>query len=104
MERDLVGPGQGEDLNVQSPSWKAEFLALKEQEPPDSWDMEFSDPPESSKTELQKPWKETSGFIPKTTVTVESAAAVEAKPVTFYCPFALEMWFVVEMASGCLIK
>ncbi|XP_060763895.1 caprin-2 [Neoarius graeffei] len=79
MERDLVGPGQGEDLNVQS-SWKAEFLALKEQEPPDSWDMEFSDPPESSKTELQKPWKETSGFIPKTTVTVESAAAVETKP------------------------
>ncbi|XP_026774491.3 caprin-2 isoform X3 [Pangasianodon hypophthalmus] len=76
-ERDLPGPGQGEEVNVQAPNWKAEFLALKEQEPPDSWDIEFSDPPASSKMGLQKPWKGAAGFIPKTTVTMK--AAVETK-------------------------
>lgn len=89
-------PGQGVGLNVRLPNWKAEFLALKEQEPPDSWDMEFSDPPESSKLGLQKPWKEASGFIPKTMVTVKSAVETKQVPLCF---FALEMCFIVEMAN-----
>lgn len=75
MERDLTG----EEMKVQSPTWKSEFLAMKEQEPPDSWDMEFSDPPASSKTVLQKPWKGT-GF-PKSVVTVKSAAEGKQVPL-----------------------
>ncbi|XP_058263336.1 caprin-2 isoform X1 [Hemibagrus wyckioides] len=74
-ERDLTG----EEMKVQSPTWKSEFLAMKEQEPPDSWDMEFSDPPASSKTVLQKPWKGATGFIPKSVVTVRSAAESKQK-------------------------
>ncbi|XP_073693866.1 caprin-2 [Garra rufa] len=47
-------------------SWKEEFLAMKEREPPDSWEMEFSDPPLSSQSQIQKPWKGAAGLIPKT--------------------------------------
>ncbi|XP_052410514.1 caprin-2 isoform X3 [Carassius gibelio] len=47
-------------------SWKEELLALKEREPPDSWEMEFSDPPASSQSPIQKPWKGAAGLIPKT--------------------------------------
>ncbi|KAF4080977.1 hypothetical protein AMELA_G00155480 [Ameiurus melas] len=78
-ERDLARPGQGVETKVQSPNWKADFLALKEQEPPDSWDMEFSDPPASSKMTLPKPWKGAAGFIPKTMVTVKSAVETKQK-------------------------
>ncbi|XP_051976961.1 caprin-2-like [Xyrauchen texanus] len=44
-------------------NWKDEFLAMKEREPPDSWEIEFSDPPVSP---IQKPWKGVAGLIPKT--------------------------------------
>uniref|UniRef100_A0A671MP16 Caprin family member 2 n=1 Tax=Sinocyclocheilus anshuiensis TaxID=1608454 RepID=A0A671MP16_9TELE len=47
-------------------SWKEEFLAMKEREPPESWEMEFSDPPASSQSPIQKPWKGAAGLIPKT--------------------------------------
>ncbi|XP_017341550.1 caprin-2 isoform X3 [Ictalurus punctatus] len=77
--RDLAGPGQGAETKGQSPNWKADFLALKEQEPPDSWDMEFSDPPASSKMTLPKPWKGAAGFIPKTMVTMKSAVETKQK-------------------------
>ncbi|KAI5100226.1 caprin-2 [Silurus meridionalis] len=76
-ERDPTPPGQGVNLNVEPPTWKGEFLALKEQEPPDSWDMELTDPPASSKMVLQKPWKGAAGFIPKSMVTLKPA--VETK-------------------------
>lgn len=72
---------EGEQLTVQAPTWKAEFLALKEQEPPDSWDTESSDPPPSSKMGLQ-PWKGAAGFVPKTVVTVKPP--VESKQVAIY--------------------
>ncbi|KAF5901642.1 caprin-2-like isoform X2 [Clarias magur] len=78
-EGDLTGPRQGDDMKVQSPNWKVEFLAHKEQEPPDSWDMEVSDPPVSSKTGLQKPWKGAAGFIPKTMVTMKSDVETKQK-------------------------
>ncbi|KAK3526378.1 hypothetical protein QTP70_025407 [Hemibagrus guttatus] len=72
----------GEEMKVQSTTWKSEFLAMKEQEPPDSWDMEFSDPPASSKSVLQKPWKGTTGFIPKSVDTMKSAAESKQKRQT----------------------
>ncbi|XP_077090549.1 caprin-2 isoform X3 [Siphateles boraxobius] len=55
------------DEKALSRSWKDEFLAMKEREPPDSWEMELSDPPVSSQSPIQKPWKGAAGLIPKTT-------------------------------------
>ncbi|XP_028810413.1 caprin-2 isoform X2 [Denticeps clupeoides] len=55
----------------QDENWKAEFLALKEQEPPDSWDAESIDGPASPKVELQKPEKGAAGFIAKVTLPVK---------------------------------
>ncbi|KAI2665406.1 Caprin-2 [Labeo rohita] len=55
-----------QDENASPRSWKEEFLAMKEREPPDSWEMEFSDPPVSSQSPIQKPWKGAAGLIPKT--------------------------------------
>ncbi|KTF87245.1 hypothetical protein cypCar_00019565 [Cyprinus carpio] len=52
-------------------SWKEEFLAMKEREPPDSWEMEFSDHPASSQSPIQKPWKGAAGLIPKTADTAK---------------------------------
>uniref|UniRef100_A0A672PJN1 Caprin-2-like n=1 Tax=Sinocyclocheilus grahami TaxID=75366 RepID=A0A672PJN1_SINGR len=55
-----------QDEKASPRSWKEEFLAMKEREPPDSWEMEFSDPPASSQSPIQKPWKGAAGLIPKT--------------------------------------
>ncbi|KAG9280685.1 caprin-2-like isoform X1 [Astyanax mexicanus] len=72
----LTGNSRGEERDVTPPpNWRAEFLALKEQEPPDSWDMELSDAPRPSQTVLQKPWKGAAGFIPKTPVIMKNPAA-----------------------------
>ncbi|XP_076153614.1 caprin-2 [Alosa pseudoharengus] len=63
----LAGLSDG-SLDKTSPSlnWKEDFLARKEQEPPDSWEMEFNDVPPSSKTTaLQKPSRGAAGFILK---------------------------------------
>lgn len=79
-------------MNVQSPNWKVEFLAHKEQEPPDSWDMEVSDSPASSKVGLQKPWKGAAGFIPKAMVNMKPG--VETKQV------ALDVYFTLVGPSG----
>lgn len=75
LEADLTGNSPEEEEDIPPPKWKAEFLALKEQEPPDSWDMGFSDAPMSSQTVLQKPWKGAAGFIPKTPVILKRPAA-----------------------------
>uniref|UniRef100_A0A8B9KZT2 Caprin-2-like n=1 Tax=Astyanax mexicanus TaxID=7994 RepID=A0A8B9KZT2_ASTMX len=72
----LTGNSRGEERDVTPPpNWRAEFLALKEQEPPDSWDMELSDAQRPSQTVLQKPWKGAAGFIPKTPVIMKNPAA-----------------------------
>ncbi|XP_042577934.1 caprin-2 isoform X2 [Cyprinus carpio] len=55
-----------QDQKASPSGWKEEFLAMKEREPPDSWEMEFSEPPASSQSPLQKPWKGAAGLIPKT--------------------------------------
>ncbi|KAM6984716.1 caprin-2 [Aplochiton taeniatus] len=59
----------GRSQNNQAPSsqdWKAEFQAMKEQEPPDSWDIEFSEKPVT-----MRPWKGAAVLIPKLPVTVK---------------------------------
>lgn len=39
---------------------------MKEREPPDSWEMEFSDALVPPQPAVQKPWKGAAGLIPKT--------------------------------------
>ncbi|XP_069048973.1 caprin-2 isoform X2 [Lepisosteus oculatus] len=46
------------------PSWKAEFLALKQQEPPDSWDMEYTEKPASPPQSALKPWRAAPAPVP----------------------------------------
>ncbi|KAG5267255.1 hypothetical protein AALO_G00219700 [Alosa alosa] len=100
-------------LDKTSPSlnWKEDFLARKEQEPPDSWEMEFNDVPPSSKTTaLQKPSRGAAGFIlkdqssvkkpnnepkpkaqrrPKAGQDVKSASRTEARVEVFNSPSPL---------------
>ncbi|KAM4523584.1 caprin-2 isoform 2-T2 [Fundulus diaphanus] len=46
-------------------NWKEDFQAVREQEPPDSWDAEFPDGPSSPQTAVNKPWKGAATLIPK---------------------------------------
>lgn len=39
---------------------------MKEREPPDSWEMEFSEALVAPQPTVQKPWKGAAGLIPKT--------------------------------------
>nr|XP_029486165.1 caprin-2-like isoform X5 [Oncorhynchus nerka] len=50
-----------------TPNWKAEFQAMKEQEPPDSWDMES----DSTQPVIQNPWRGAAVFISKVPVTTK---------------------------------
>ncbi|XP_072233942.1 caprin-2 isoform X2 [Leuresthes tenuis] len=53
--------------DMETPStqnWKEDFQALREREPPDSWDVEFPDEPLSAQT-VPKPWRGAATFIPK---------------------------------------
>ncbi|KAM4569206.1 caprin-2 isoform 2-T3 [Odontesthes bonariensis] len=53
--------------DMETPStqnWKEDFQALREREPPDSWDVELSDEPLSAQT-VHKPWRGAAAFIPK---------------------------------------
>ncbi|KAM9403253.1 caprin-2-like isoform 6-T6 [Salvelinus alpinus] len=52
-------------------NWKAEFQAMKEQEPPDSWDMES----DSTQPVIQKPWRGAAVFISKVPVTTKKQNA-----------------------------
>ncbi|TRY92308.1 hypothetical protein DNTS_028662 [Danionella cerebrum] len=45
---------------------KEDFLAMKEREPPDSWETEFADPPVFSQSPIQKPFKGAVGLMAKT--------------------------------------
>ncbi|XP_076862923.1 caprin-2 isoform X2 [Brachyhypopomus gauderio] len=72
-EVDLPGHDK-EDHKLPPANWRAEFLALKEREPPDSWDMEFSET-SASKSAGHKPWKGAAGFIPKTPTAVKRPVA-----------------------------
>ncbi|XP_056132056.1 caprin-2 isoform X2 [Lampris incognitus] len=62
-------------------NWKADFQAMKEREPPDSWEMELADGLDSSKTPVHKPWRGVAAFIPKlpTTAKKQSAKTKQSK-------------------------
>ncbi|KAM9705373.1 caprin-2 isoform 1-T2 [Menidia menidia] len=46
-------------------NWKEDFQAMKEREPPDSWEVEFPDDPSSVRTIVNKSWRGAATFIPK---------------------------------------
>ena len=56
-------------------NWKEDFQAMREQEPPDCWDMEFSDRPPSPHAVVHKPWRGAATFIPKVPVTTKKQSA-----------------------------
>ncbi|XP_031438553.1 caprin-2 isoform X2 [Clupea harengus] len=71
---------QNLDKNPPSHNWKEEFLALKEQEPPDSWDMELNEGPPSSKAGLpSKPSRAAAGFVLKDQKSIKKPN-IEPKP------------------------
>ncbi|KAK9525376.1 hypothetical protein VZT92_016090 [Zoarces viviparus] len=59
-------PSDTETLPTQN--WKADFQRTREQEPPDCWDVEFSDQPGSPQATVHKPWRGAATFIPKVPV------------------------------------
>eukprot|EP00064_Thunnus_orientalis_P019812 superscaffoldBa00005133_g19942 len=56
-------------------NWKEDFQAMREQEPPDSWDMELPDGPTSPPAAVHKPWRGAATFIPKVPVTTKKQSA-----------------------------
>ncbi|XP_028254107.1 caprin-2 isoform X2 [Parambassis ranga] len=46
-------------------NWKEDIQAMRDREPPDCWDMEFTDSPSCPKTTVHKPWRGAATFIPK---------------------------------------
>ncbi|XP_026217172.1 caprin-2 isoform X2 [Anabas testudineus] len=53
---------------VSKENWKGDFMAKREQEPPDCWDMESPDGPASPQTAVHKPWRGAATLIPKVLV------------------------------------
>ncbi|XP_032414388.1 caprin-2 isoform X1 [Xiphophorus hellerii] len=66
-----------ETLNSQN--WKEDFQAVREQEPPDSWDSEFPDGPLSPQIAVNKPWKGAATFIPKVVQVPSKKHSTESK-------------------------
>ncbi|XP_034382063.1 caprin-2 isoform X2 [Cyclopterus lumpus] len=58
---------QSETETAPTENWKADFQT-REREPPDYWDMEFSDGPGSLQAAVHKPWRGADTFMPKVTV------------------------------------
>ncbi|XP_026182620.1 caprin-2 isoform X2 [Mastacembelus armatus] len=56
---------------VSKENWKEDFQAMREQEPPDCWDMEFSERPTSPQAIVHKPWSGAAAFIPKIPATTK---------------------------------
>ncbi|XP_029902219.1 caprin-2 isoform X2 [Myripristis murdjan] len=56
-------------------NWKEDFQAVKEREPPDYWDMEFTDGPSSPQPGVHKPWRGAAAFIPKVPVASKKLSA-----------------------------
>lgn len=53
---------------------------MREQEPPDCWDMEFSERAASPKAAVHKPWRGAAAFIPKVSVSTKKQPS-ESKQV-----------------------
>ncbi|XP_008399475.1 caprin-2 isoform X4 [Poecilia reticulata] len=68
------------DLEIlNSQNWKEDFQAVREQEPPDSWDSEFPDGPLSPQIAVNKPWKGAATFIPKVVQVSSKKRSTESK-------------------------
>ncbi|XP_014914003.1 caprin-2 isoform X1 [Poecilia latipinna] len=68
------------DLEIlNSQNWKEDFQAVREQEPPDSWDSEFADGPLSPQIAVNKPWKGAATFIPKVVQVPSKKRSTESK-------------------------
>ncbi|KAM6896088.1 LOW QUALITY PROTEIN: caprin-2 [Lycodopsis pacificus] len=59
---------QSDTETLPTQNWKADFQRTREQEPPDCWDIEFSDRPGSPQAIVHKPWRGAATFIPKVPV------------------------------------
>ncbi|XP_061085071.1 importin-8-like [Conger conger] len=70
-ETDFSGQGQNDQTRASKESYKADFMALKQQEPPDSWDMEFTEKPSSPPPVTQKPFRGAATFVPKEQATAQ---------------------------------
>nr|XP_023668542.1 caprin-2 isoform X2 [Paramormyrops kingsleyae] len=73
VDGDFSGQVQPNKRPAPTTSWKADFLALKQQEPPDSWDMDFEDVPTPQPVAPQKPWSGAIGFVPKAQAAMNSS-------------------------------
>ncbi|KAM3858861.1 caprin-2 [Diretmus argenteus] len=62
-------------------NWKEDFQAVKEREPPDSWDMEFADVSAAAQPAVHKPWRGAATLILKVPVgnKKQSASAKQRK-------------------------
>ncbi|XP_041637212.1 caprin-2 isoform X2 [Cheilinus undulatus] len=56
-------------------NWKDDFQSMREREPPDCWDMEFSDGATSPQGAVIKPWRGAAAFIPKIPITSKKQSA-----------------------------
>ncbi|XP_070709989.1 caprin-2 [Pempheris klunzingeri] len=56
-------------------NWKEDFQAMREREPPDCWDMEFSDGASTPQTAVHKPWRRAATFIPKIPISAKKQSA-----------------------------
>ncbi|XP_033470283.1 caprin-2 isoform X2 [Epinephelus lanceolatus] len=56
-------------------NWKADFQTTREREPPDCWDMEFSDGSASPQAAVRKQWRGAATFIPKVPGTTKTKKA-----------------------------
>ncbi|XP_075932225.1 caprin-2 [Anarhichas minor] len=64
-------PSKSDTETLPTRNWKADFQRTREQEPPDCWDIEFSDRPGSPQATVHKPWRGAATFIPKVPVTTK---------------------------------
>lgn len=64
-------------------SWKEDFQAMREREPPDCWDMEFPDRPTSPHTAVHKPWRGAATLIPKVPAATKKQSA-DCKQVRYH--------------------
>nr|XP_046235413.1 caprin-2 isoform X2 [Scatophagus argus] len=56
-------------------NWKEDFQAMREREPPDCWDMDFTEESASPKAAVHKTWRGAATFIPKVPVTTKKQSA-----------------------------
>lgn len=61
-------------------NWKEDIQAMGDREPPDCWDMEFTDSPSCPKT-VHKLWRGAATFIPKVSPVTTKKRSADCKEV-----------------------